>query len=74
MNDITLGELCRDIKDIHEEMRQMHSEIVAESRVLTDFCHNLDKRLTRAEERILFFCAIAGAVSGLLSNFISRFF
>ena len=74
MNDVTLGELCRDIKDIHEEMRQMHSEIVAESRVLSEFCHTLDKRLTRAEERILFFCAIAGAVSGLLSNFISRFF
>ena len=74
MNDVTLGELSRDIKDIHAEMRQMHSEIVAESRALSDLCHALDKRLTRAEERILFFCAIAGAVSGLLSNFISRFF
>jgi hypothetical protein len=52
----------------------MHADFVAESRNIEAFCHELDRRLTRAEERILFFCAIAGAVSGLLSNFISRFF
>lgn len=74
MENVTLDELFRNIADIHQEIRQMHSEFLAESHTLSNFCHELDRRLTRAEERILFFCAIAGAVSGLLSNFISRFF
>lgn len=74
MENVTLDEVARNMVVIHEEIRQMHLDFVAESRNIEAFCHELDRRLTRAEERILFFCAIAGAVSGLLSNFISRIF
>jgi hypothetical protein len=74
VENVTLDELSRNVAAIHEEIKQMHSEFVIESRNFSALCHELDRRLTRTEERVLFFCAIAGAVSGLMSNFISRFF
>ena len=74
MQNVTLEELHRNITEINVELSRMHNGLLEESRRISNFCHELDKRLTRAEERILFFCAIAGTVSGLLSNFISRFF
>jgi hypothetical protein len=74
MQNVTLEELHRNILDLNVELNRMHTGLLEESRRIAVFCHELDKRLTRAEERILFFCAIAGAVSGLLSNFLSRLF
>jgi len=74
MENVTLDELCRNIADMHQAIQQMHLQLSSESRALSNFCHELDRRLTRAEERILFFCAIAGAVSGILGNLVSHFF
>jgi hypothetical protein len=74
MHNVTLEELHRNILDLNGEMTRMNIGLLEETRRIAVFCHELDKRLTRAEERILLFCAIAGAVSGLLSNLISKFF
>lgn len=74
MQNITLEELARNITEINVELARMHSGLLEECRRISNFCHELDKRLTRAEERILFFCASAGAVGGVLTNLVSRFF
>lgn len=74
MNHATLDQLHSEILQLNGEVREMHAAMIRDSRALKDNFHELDKRLTRAEERILFFCAIAGATSGLLSQFVARFF
>ncbi len=74
MEKYTFNELHRETLEVKEEIRRMHTELFNEIREVVNFCNDLDRRLTRTEERVLFFCATAGALSGLASSIISKIF
>lgn len=72
MEDVTLGEVYRDLLEIKKQIKDAEECVSTEMRNLNSFMTRIDRRTIRLEERATILGSLAGLVTGLVVQAVAR--